>query len=214
MKRYQTRFVKSTVCRLGAALSSLILMAGAGLAQQGPGDAGQPGTINPKAESQQRQRSEFRLRNPEITAASEGVNQTRVLAAIELVKHDFERIQIIRNELIDDLVAKKPLNYKQVAEQTGEINKRANRLKTFLMPPVPEKVEKELKEQVEYNNEELKGALVKLCNLIFRFINNPVLKTPDVVDVEQSTKAGGDLLSIIEISDNIKRNAERLKASK
>ncbi len=57
----------------------------------------------------------------------------------------------------------------------------------------------------------MKGALVKLCNLIFRFTENPILKKPGTTDVQQSARASADLLSIIELSDNVKKSAERLK---
>jgi hypothetical protein len=101
-----------------------------------------------------------------------------------------------------------------IAERTGEINKRAHRLKTFLMPPVPEKQEKEGEKEkestIELKPDEIKGALIKLCNTIYNFTENPILKTPNVVDVEQSARAGQDLLTVIELSGNIKASAEKL----
>jgi len=216
MMRYLSRLTIVNVNCLAAALSLIVMTGAATLAQVGPGDAGAPAAPNPRIEAQQRQNREWQLRSPELKAAMQGVNQKRVQAAVELVKNDFKRIQVIRNEMVDNLVAKKPFDFKLISEQSGEIHKRSQRLKTFLMPPVTEEAEKEPKSsepknQVEYRNEEMKGALVKLCNLIFTFTENPVLKTPDVVDVQQSAKAGRDLLSIIELSDNIKRSAERLR---
>jgi hypothetical protein len=148
----------------------------------------------------------------ERDATQAQVNQQRLQAAIELVKQDFKRIQVVRNELVGDLMANKPSNYKLIAERTAEINKRAHRLKTFLMPPVSEEQEKEKEEKsaIEYKPEEIKGALVKLCNTIFNFTENPVLKTPDVIDVQQSARAGRDLLTIIELSGNLKASAEKM----
>lgn len=209
MRRNQSRL--NAVCRLALIVSSLIVTAGVALAQRAPGPP--PGKGRPLGDSakdrlQDQQRREMRLRNVEREGAQAEVNQERLQAAIEVVKHDFKRIQIIRNEMVDDLVAKKPLDYRLISEQAGEISKRAHQLKTYLMPPIPD--EKDKKNQVEYTHEEMKGALVKLCNLIYNFTENPVLKTPDVVDVKESARAGRDLLSIIEISDNLKSSAERL----
>jgi len=51
---------------------------------------------------------------------------------------------------------------------------------------------------------------VRLCLLIDSFVDNPVLYTPGRVDVEQSTKAGSDLLALVELSSNIRRSAEKL----
>lgn len=214
MKHSRSHLIIRVSWRLGAILSLLIIMASAAFAQQapgnGPGLAGPPPGATPKEQSQDRQNREFRLRNVERDAAKAQINQQRLKAAIEIVKQDFKRIQIVRNELVDDLVAQKPLDYKLIAERTGEINKRAHRLKTFMMQPVPEEQEKELKHEIDYKHEEIKDALVKLCNTIYKFTENPILKTPDVVDVEQSGKAGLALLSIIELSENIKRSVEKL----
>jgi hypothetical protein len=185
-------------------------MASAAIAQQVPPGAGPPPGATPKERTQDIQSREWRLRNGERDAAQVQVNQQRVQAAIELVKQDFKRIQIIRNKMVDNLVADKPPDYKLIAQQTEEINRRAHQLRTFLMPPAAGENEKEQKTEVEYKPAEMKGALVKLCNTIFNFTENPVLKTPDVVDVQQSTRAGRDLLSIIELSGNIKRSAEKL----
>jgi hypothetical protein len=204
-----SQFIYHTICCLLLAVSSLILTAGTVLAQQPT-----PGTNVPdvRLEERERQNRELQLRNAGgLGAAVNGLNQQRLNASIEQVKQDFKRIQIIRNEMVAGLLADKPLDYKHVAEQTGEINKRTIRLKAFLMQPVPDEKEKEQKAQAELNNDEIKGALVKLCNLIFSFTENPILKNPGTVDVQQSVKAGRDLLSIVEISSTIKKSAERLK---
>jgi hypothetical protein len=111
------------------------------------------------------------------------------------------------------ILAEKPFDYKLISDKAREINKRADRLKAFLIPVDPDDKEKNQKNQGEFDNDEMKGALIQLCNQIESFVDNPVLKTPDTVDVEQSTKAGGDLLSIIELSGTIKRSAERLNKS-
>lgn len=210
MKHQHSHLIATISWRLVASLCSLIILASAALAQQAPPGVGPPPGATPKERSQDIQNREWRLRNGERDAAQAQVNQQRVQAAIELVKQDFKRIQIIRNKMVDSLLANKPLDYRLISEQTEEINKRASQLKTFLMPPVPEEKDKEQKTEVEYKSAEMKGALIKLCNTIFNFTENPVLKTPDVVDVQQSAKAGRDLLLIIELSGDIKRSAEKL----
>ena len=63
---------------------------------------------------------------------------------------------------------------------------------------------------MEFTSEELKASLVKLCNLIDSFVEDPVLENPGTTDVQQSSKASGDLLKIIELSGIIRRNALRL----
>ena len=210
MKCHQAPLTK--VCRLTILLSLFIITASATLAQQPPPQLGPPPGATPKERSQAEQSREWRLRNMERDAAKAQVNQQPVQAAIGLVKQDFKRLQVVRNDIVSDLMANKPLDYKQIAERTGEINKRAHRLKTFLMAPVPEEQEKEKEEKsaIAYKPEEMKGTLIKLCNTIFNFTENPVLKTPDVVDMQQSARAGRDLLTIIELSGNLKASAEKL----
>lgn len=210
MNHPRSHLITQISWRLALAVCSLIFMASAAPAQQPPAGIGAPPGATPKERSQEMQSRELGLRNNERAANQAQVNQQRLQAAIELVKQDFKRIQIIRNKMVDNLVANKPLDYKLISEQAEEINKRSHQLKSFLMPPAPDEKVKEQKTEVEYSAKEMKGALIKLCNTIFNFTENPVLKTPDVVDVQQSAKAGRDLLSIIELSGNIKRSAEKL----
>jgi hypothetical protein len=190
-------------CYLAAAALALLVTADKAVAQR-------PDNPDLKREQRQREVREANLRNTEAKAAVESIDQNRVAAAIKQVKDDFKQIQVVRNEMVRNLLAGKPLDYKLIAGETGEIHKRADRLKTYLMPPVAQENKEDHKSQIEFNDDEMKDALVRLCNLIAGFIDNPVLKTPEKVDVEQSAKAGGDLLSIIELSGNIKRSAERL----
>jgi hypothetical protein len=56
----------------------------------------------------------------------------------------------------------------------------------------------------------LRSALITLCQRIDSFTGNTVFKVLDVVDIEQSAKAGGDLQGIIRLSLRIKDGAERM----
>jgi hypothetical protein len=206
--------VRSGVRRLAVIISLLLIGAGAALAQGAPGGAGAPAVIDPKGETHSQMNREAALRSAEIRGVGGGMDQRHLAAAIDQTKQDFKRIQLIRNDVVDYLVAKKPLDYKLVSEQAAEINKRANRLKSFLMPSAPAEKEKDAAKQTEYDDEQIKGALVKLCNTIYSFTGNAMFKDPTTVDLQKAASAGGDLLNIIELSDNVKRSAERLKASK
>ncbi|MGH9903349.1 MAG: hypothetical protein ACRD68_16200, partial [Pyrinomonadaceae bacterium] len=96
------------------------------------------------------------------------------------------------------------------ADATGEINKRAGRLKVHLLLHVPEGEGREQKAETELDQEGVKGALVTLCNQIISFVENPVLKSPGTVDVKQSARAGRELQNIIGLSGSISRSAGRL----
>lgn len=206
MRNRRDRLITRVGFWLAALVSPLFLAASTVLAQQSP----PPGDRNPKNSDRQREVREKALRSVEMIPAAEKVNPQLVLAALEKVKKDFKRIQVLRNEMVHNLITNKPLDYKLISEQAAEIHKRADRLRTYLLPPAPDDKEKTRDNHVEFQSDEMKGALVKLCNLIIGFVENPVLKNPGTTDVEQSTKAAGDLLSIVELGGNVKRSAEIL----
>jgi hypothetical protein len=214
MKHRQSCPVKSAVRRLTATISLLLIGAGAALAQGAPGGVGAPVIVDPKGETHSQMNREAALRSAEIRSVGGLMDQRHLAVAIDQTKQDFKRIQLIRNDVVDYLVAKKPLDYKLLSEQAAEINKRANRLKSFLMPSAPEEKAKDAPKQTEYDSEQIKGALIKLCNTIYSFTGNPMFKDPAAVDIQKAASAGGDLLNIIELSDNVKRSADRLKTPK
>lgn len=210
MKQHGTFTPRGAALRFAsAALLTLFACAVAGA--QGPPGGTAPGLKNPKGEMDAQTNREAKMRSAELGATTEQSNRQRLLAGIEQTKQDFKRIQVVRNDMVDDLVAKKPLDFKQISERAEEVSKRAVRLKSYLMPPTPEAEKKpEEEKQIVYTEEELKGALVKLCNTIYSFTGNEMFKNPGTLDAQKSMKAGADLLNIIELSNTIKRSADKL----
>jgi hypothetical protein len=205
MKHQQSRLVTQIVCYLIAAICLFMLLTHTVAAQR---SSKPPGGPNLKGDMQQRGVRESVLRSNGSIMPNRKVDAKRLEATIEKVKEDFKQIQILRNEMVRNILANKPMDYKLIADETAEIHKRTNQLKSYLIPEIPE--DKEKKKNVEFNPEQMKGALVQLCNLIASFVDNPILKNPELTDVEQSAKAGGELLNIIALSGTLKRNAERL----
>jgi len=169
-----------------------------------------PAIKNPKLETMEKQNREGTLRSAELGAPVGEADQKRIQAAIEQIKEDFKRLQIVRNEMVRDLLAAKPLDYKLVAGQVEETNKRAARLRTYLIPTaaVPEKEGE--KKEAQANSTEIKAALVRLCHLIDSFVENPALKNLRTNDAELSKKAMSDLRSLVDLSDDIKRSVDKL----
>jgi hypothetical protein len=214
MKNLRIRPFKVAACRL-VAVVSLSLIAAVASQAQAPAGSGAPGFINPKGDTDAQTNREAKLRSAELGATAGQMNQQQLAAAIEHTKQDFKRIQLLRNDMVDRLVAKEPLDYKLLSTQAEEINKRATRLKMFLMkPPAAELTKGEEKRpeatQPAYDEAAMKAALVKLCNTIHSFTGNPMFKNPGVVSTDEPAKAGGELLTIIELSENIRKNADRL----
>lgn len=215
MKNSATRFTTAAVRRACAAVFVLLAAAAAAQAQPPGPDARPGGAINPKGETDSRTNREARLRSAEIGTSAGRMTPQQLAAAIEQTRNDFKRIQLVRNELVDVLVSKKTFDYKQLAGQAEEINKRARRLKSFLMRPQPEGEKPDGEKKADdaapaYDEAALRGALVKLCNTIHSFTGNPMFKNPEVVDAQQPARAGGELLAIISLSESVRHNAERM----
>ncbi|HLM57716.1 MAG TPA: hypothetical protein VK422_16535 [Pyrinomonadaceae bacterium] len=193
----------------GAACLSCVFAALPARAQQStlPGPPA-PGNRDPLAEARERQQREAQLRSLEILGGPKKEDRRGAEAAAEQVKDDFKSIQVLRNKVVRHLRSEKPLDYKFIAEEAEEINRRAGRLKTYLTRAGT--AEGERKEPVEIGEGQMRDALVTMCKRIDSFTENPVFKEPAVVDVNQSAKADRDLRHILLLSDGIKRTAERL----
>ena len=189
------------------------------LAQGKPAGAGPPPNNNPNLEDRFRQVDESKLRSAELDVGADEKNQKLLQAAIANMREDFTRIQVLRNDIARNLVARKPVDYKLVSDQTAEINKRANRLNVYMRARAADEAEKEPSPS-ELKSEEMMGALVKLCKLIDRFTENPALKNAATVDTKEISKAkenkanaDRDLLAIIKLSGNIQKKSDNLKMS-
>jgi hypothetical protein len=173
------------------------------------------GDRDPFAEVRERQQREAQLRSAEILSGVNKLDRRSAEAAAAQMREDFKAIQVRRNNLVRHLLSEKPFDYKFIAGETEEINKRASRLKANLLREVPEAEKKEQGKQVEIAEAQMKDALVTIVKRIDSFTENPVFKVPDVVDVQQSAKAKRDLQHILLLSDGIRKTAERLnKAQK
>ncbi|HKQ51080.1 MAG TPA: hypothetical protein VJT74_01835 [Pyrinomonadaceae bacterium] len=168
------------------------------------------GDRDPFAEVRERQRREAELRNVEILGGPKKLDKRAEEAAAEQMREDFKVIQVRRNNLVRHLLSEKPFDYKLIAGETEEINKRANRLKSHLLRAVPEGEKKEEKKELEIADAQMKDALLTMVKRIDSFTENPVFKVPDVVDIEQTAKADRDLRHVILLSEGIRKTAERL----
>ena len=209
--------IKSPAWLLAVGIFSLCLT-GTAMAQGKPAGVGPPPNNNPNLDDRARQVDEGRLRSAEANAGSDEKNQKLVQAAIVNMKEDFSRIQVLRNDIARNLVAHKPLDYSLVAEQAGEINKRASRLNVYMRAHAAE-AEKE-NNLPELKSEEMIGALVRLCKLIDSFTENPALKNAATIDSKDVAKAkenkadaDRDLLAIIKLSNSLQKKSESLKLS-
>ncbi|MCA1633709.1 MAG: hypothetical protein LC802_08325 [Acidobacteria bacterium] len=201
----------TVVAGFAATLCLSALMAGSAQARQTmPSGAPPPGQRDPFAEVRERQQREAQLRSAERLGGVRPTDRRSAEAGAQQMSEDFKRIQILRNNVVRHLQSDKPLDYKFIAAETEEINRRAARLKAHLVREGPEGEKKEPEKQAEIGDAQITDALVKMCRRIDSFTENPVFNLPDVVDVEQSVKAGRDLLDVIRLSGSVNKLAERL----
>jgi hypothetical protein len=181
---------------------------------QGPAGAAPPVDKTNAARQRQQDMStrEWQLRNfgnPAVTK-----DRRRLEALMAQIEEDFNRMLSLHNEIVRALDATKPLDYRFVSESTGEIRKRAHSIQSNLnLTLAPEEIKHE--ELAAMTNEsDMKDGLVKLCKQIRSFVTNPTIDQPNVIDVEKRAFAMRDLESVIQLSAQLKRDADLLKVQK
>jgi hypothetical protein len=137
-----------------------------------------------------------------------GKSESRPAPNFAEIKEDFERIQIINNDVLQ---ASGTPDVQVISESAAEIKKRAIRLKSNLFPPESGKKSKEPKPAPE--DQELKSLLTSLDNSIASFTRSPIFQNAKVVSPEDSTKAQKELENIIKLSTRIALEADRIKKS-
>lgn len=145
------------------------------------------------------------------TEAGEPSDHERARSLLAQINEDFSKIQVIHNQMMNLCTNGQPLDYKYISEVTAEIRKRANRLKINLkLPAVSEPSEKDRKYRSATDGPQLKAELYKLDETMMSFVGNPLFQQAQLMDVKLATKALRDLRGIIELSQGISKDAERL----
>ncbi|HEX6182826.1 MAG TPA: hypothetical protein VFZ44_02870 [Pyrinomonadaceae bacterium] len=208
MKLYPAVLSTRRLARALAAAALVLSAAASGAAgQMAPAPSARR---NMEAERiREQQRREMQLRKGG-TEAGHPTDERAVKAAVKQLGDDFRRIQVIRNDVARALVAGGALDYGRVSEQAAEVRKRALRMQTYLALRDEKVEERQHALTAALGEEELKGALVRLCKRIDSFVANPRFKSPDVVNVEGNERAGRDLREIIALSAAVHDSAERM----
>lgn len=130
------------------------------------------------------------------------------------VAEDFEQLQLRNYNLSAAAAPGAELDYGRIAEEAAEVRQRASRLKSTLALPAAKDDGKQKKDEAALPPEGLKAAISSLDALVKSFVWNPVFRKPDVLDAENSAKAGRELLEILRLSEQIRRAAESLGKGK
>jgi len=188
-----------------------------GLATGSPIFAQQPGpppidrsTNRARARQQDMSKREWQLRNP-VGPPATPPDPRHMEALMAQIEEDFNRILLRHNKLVLINSSDQALDYRFVSEAAAEIRKRASRLQSTLALREPESQKRSNEESAEFNELQLKDALLTLCKSIKSFVTNPVIQTPGTVHVGHLETARRDLARVIKISSDISENAERLR---
>lgn len=163
-----------------------------------------------KAQMQEMDRRELQLNS---IGANKGPSNDpkRSQAMMDQVSEDFQRILTLHNEIVRAIAANRPLSYQFISDATGEIRKRSARLQSSLKLQKPESTTENRVTAADPKTLETKDELILLCKQIESFVRNPIIDKPGTVDAQQLGKARRDLQSIVELSDEIKKHADKQK---
>src|SRR5215203_2875432 len=195
---------------LFVALSLMLLFAAPAFSQNAPG--GPPPidrkTNTDRVRQQDMSRREWQLRN--FGNEPDGPKDRRqVEALMAQTEEDFTRILTLHNEIARAISAKSALDYHFVSDATGEIKKRASRVQSSLRLS-PEEGQA-LEKVEEFDDSQIKDALIKLCKQIRSFVTNPSIENPNTVDAKQITQARQDLEGLIQLSAQINKLSKNHK---
>lgn len=212
MKSYRLRaHIQMALMLVGCAL---FLVLGACRAAHGQINAGDrnsaPRTLPPESASKPLPGTRGAIIVGSDGESEDPTERQRTRAVMAQISEDFLKIQLVHNEMMKLSTSGKPLDYKYISEVTAEIRKRANRLKNNLKLPAPDSSEKGRKYRAVTDEAELKKALRELDDLMMSFVNNPLFQQAQIVDLQLANKAQSDLRAIIESSQGISRDADRL----
>ena len=129
------------------------------------------------------------------------------------INEDFQRIQVIHNEIVRMFQPDKNPNYDRLAELTDDMKKRSARLRDNLSLPEPDKTDAKPAHTEAIDESHMKKNIFALHDLVVDFVANPIFKNLGVVDAKMVDAATVNLNNLISISDEIKREAKVLGKS-
>jgi len=163
-----------------------------------------------KAQMQEMNRRELQLNGPSNNKVRAD-DPKRSQAMMDQVSEDFQRILTLHNEIVRAVKNNEPLRNQYISDATGEIRKRAARLQTSLKLAKPESSNDNSESQPDLKQMQTNDQLILLCKQIENFVKNPIIEKPGTVDAAELGNARRDLARVVETSDAIKKQVDKLK---
>lgn len=137
------------------------------------------------------------------------VNEVRQQIILEQVRRDYRAVQELNKSILLSFLSGSP-DYRVISKEAVELGRAAARLKQNLaLPPPPG--DGKPRAQTYAQGLALAPMLRVLDTRVVSFINNPFFQNPNVLDVENTSKARRDLEDIISLCRDIRRNAAQMQ---
>lgn len=165
------------------------------------------------------QRAEMESRQRALRTLSDDLKKRRqkepdTRPSYQQVAEDFEQLQLRNYNLSGAAEPAAALDYARIGEDAAEVRRRAARLKSTLALPAAKKDGKQERVEASPTPEGLRAAISSLDALVKSFVWNPVFQKPDVLDAENSARAGRELEEILGLSEQVRAAAEALGKGK
>lgn len=138
---------------------------------------------------------------------SESMRQSR----FKKIKDDFRDLQSLNNKMMADAWMQDALDYSSIADMVSKIRGKANDLKGGLALPEPEDPQAEVKTPAVTTVRQFREELLLLDKTLMSFVNNPVFRVANTMDVNLAKKASADLERVISLTLDVKQNAQKLR---
>ncbi|HKO95713.1 MAG TPA: hypothetical protein VJU86_01890 [Pyrinomonadaceae bacterium] len=156
---------------------------------------------------------EFIMRSLETEAGQPKLTEEAKLTLSQIAR-DYSQIQSINNTMLSATIPAPEPDYARIEDSTVEIKGCASRLKKNLgLAKIGNDPVKGKPRRSALNADDVKADLLSLDRLIMRFVQNPIFDKLDVLNVEHATKARADLEAIMDLSQSINKDSQRLKKS-
>jgi len=126
------------------------------------------------------------------------------------INEDFQRVQVIHNELVRMLQSGKGFDYGRLADLTGDMKKRGTRLRENLALPEGDEAQTKPKRPDVIDDQQVRKDIVALHDVVVSFVASPLFKNLSVVDAKVVDQARDNLDNLIDLSDEIKKAAKLL----
>lgn len=142
-----------------------------------------------------------------------GTQNKAVREAIQKqIVEDFRSLQSLNNKMMADAWKNPELDYKYISDMIGQIAKKAERLKSNLALPDPDKPKDPQVPQKEIGTaQDFKAELMLLDTTVMRFVTNPIFQKTGVVELKLANQASEDLEKIIDMSKGLRKAGTKLK---